>query len=54
MIAQALAERMPVIKRDGAFGRYPVSLLWGMIALSTPTRKIAHHLHAILIQAKTR
>jgi PIN domain nuclease of toxin-antitoxin system len=28
MIAQALAERMPVITRDEAFGRYPVLLLW--------------------------
>ena len=28
IIAQALAERMPVVTRDEAFGRYPVSLLW--------------------------
>jgi PIN domain nuclease of toxin-antitoxin system len=28
IIAQALAERMPVLTRDEAFGRYPVSLLW--------------------------
>jgi PIN domain nuclease of toxin-antitoxin system len=28
MIAQALTERMPVVTRDKAFGRYPVSLLW--------------------------
>jgi PIN domain nuclease of toxin-antitoxin system len=28
IIAQALAERMPVVTRDEVFGRYPVSLLW--------------------------
>jgi PIN domain nuclease of toxin-antitoxin system len=28
MIAQALAERMPVVTRDEAFGHYAVSLLW--------------------------
>jgi PIN domain nuclease of toxin-antitoxin system len=28
IIAQALAERMPVVTKDEAFGRYPVSLLW--------------------------
>lgn len=28
IIAQALAKRMPVVTRDEAFGRYPVSLLW--------------------------
>jgi PIN domain nuclease of toxin-antitoxin system len=28
IIAQALAERIPVVTRDEAFGRYPVSLLW--------------------------
>jgi PIN domain nuclease of toxin-antitoxin system len=28
IIAQALAERMPVVTRDEAFGRYPVSILW--------------------------
>jgi PIN domain nuclease of toxin-antitoxin system len=28
MIAQALAERMPVVTKDEAFGRYTVSLLW--------------------------
>jgi PIN domain nuclease of toxin-antitoxin system len=28
IIAQALAERMLVVTRDEAFGRYPVSLLW--------------------------
>jgi PIN domain nuclease of toxin-antitoxin system len=28
IIAQALAERMPVLTRDEAFGRYAASLLW--------------------------
>jgi PIN domain nuclease of toxin-antitoxin system len=28
MIAQALAERMPVVTKDEAFERYTVSLLW--------------------------
>ncbi|MCG9890793.1 MAG: type II toxin-antitoxin system VapC family toxin [Thermosynechococcaceae cyanobacterium MS004] len=28
IIAQALAERMPVLTKDEAFGRYPVSILW--------------------------
>jgi PIN domain nuclease of toxin-antitoxin system len=28
IIAQALAERMPAVTQDKAFGRYPVSLLW--------------------------
>jgi PIN domain nuclease of toxin-antitoxin system len=28
IIAQALAERMPVVTKDEAFGRYPVSRLW--------------------------
>jgi PIN domain nuclease of toxin-antitoxin system len=28
IIAEALAERMPVVTRDEAFGHYAVSLLW--------------------------
>jgi PIN domain nuclease of toxin-antitoxin system len=28
IIAQALAERMPVVTKDNAFGRYAVSPLW--------------------------
>jgi PIN domain nuclease of toxin-antitoxin system len=28
IIAQALAEHMPVVTKDNAFGRYAVSLLW--------------------------
>jgi PIN domain nuclease of toxin-antitoxin system len=28
LIAQSLAEHIPVVTRDGAFGNYPVTLLW--------------------------
>jgi PIN domain nuclease of toxin-antitoxin system len=28
MIAQSLAEGIPIVTKDGAFGSYPVSLLW--------------------------